>query len=179
MTQVNKIVKNLESKKLIKAVKSVAVSTTENLWFFPKTCRSIMQNLSKPDSYVALQKVVTAPIITTTFSGRNWFISWLLCVVLENIIPGGKVVRWFSKAKICKGKVHCMNQNGTLGWWGEFGQKTIVVGIWRFSKQFYVTIWLWAEDFCEVIGDEAEGQFSCHLITKRANFSIFSYFVDF
>ena len=31
MTQVNKIVKNLESKKLIKAVKSVAVSTTENL----------------------------------------------------------------------------------------------------------------------------------------------------
>lgn len=31
MTQVNKIVKNLESKKLIKAVKSVAVSTIENL----------------------------------------------------------------------------------------------------------------------------------------------------
>ena len=34
MTQVNKIVKNLESKKLIKAVKSVAVSTTEKLFFF-------------------------------------------------------------------------------------------------------------------------------------------------
>lgn len=31
MTQVNKIVKNLESKKLIKAVKSVAVSTIEKL----------------------------------------------------------------------------------------------------------------------------------------------------
>ena len=31
MTQVNKIVKNLESKKLIKAVKSVAVSIT---WYF-------------------------------------------------------------------------------------------------------------------------------------------------
>lgn len=27
----------------------------------------------------------------------------------------------------------------------------------------------------EVIGDEAEGQISCHLITKRANYSIFSY----
>ena len=31
MTQVNKIVKNLESKKLIKAVKSVAVSIIEKL----------------------------------------------------------------------------------------------------------------------------------------------------
>ena len=71
--------------------------------------------------------------------------------------PRGRVVRWFSKAKICKGKVHCMNQNGILGWWGEFGQKKpIVVGIWIFSKQFYVTIWLWAEDFCEVISDEGD-----------------------
>ena len=45
MTQVNKIVKNLESKKLIKAVKSVAVSTIEKLWFFPKTHQSVVQNL--------------------------------------------------------------------------------------------------------------------------------------
>ena len=40
MTQVNKIVKNLESKKLIKAVKSVAVSIIENCFIFPKTCQS-------------------------------------------------------------------------------------------------------------------------------------------
>ena len=33
MTQVNKILKNLESKKLIKAIKSVAVSNTRHISF--------------------------------------------------------------------------------------------------------------------------------------------------
>ena len=58
-------------------------------------------------------------------------------MVLENIIPGGRW--WGGSQKLKFVKVHCMNQNGILGWLGEFGQN-IVVGIWIFSKQFYVTI---------------------------------------